>query len=374
MSYIDDLVKLRYLAPMRGAANSTMSNINTFRSRDVIKEFMDKIQTNPDGTTRPGGASGLDMSNPESIQKLVGMESGTLSKLFGISGGKMDTPEAKGIQDISDRILKGMNIGSDMTYKAGQTEIGKRNAGVNEREATIKEYLSPAQKRLMIAQAGEADRSPVGGSGRQKTAAEMEIINGMQEAILQSKEPIIKENQGDILDAIRENTTLPFSQIQKMVKKSYPKMPESQQQIKAKGIFDSIANDFQTKQQERLKQAKIQKNVNVVAAIDKQLDDNPFEVDQLAESIKKEYDQAGAMITDAGAKAKAREQIIHQKLVLLGKQDPDLMPNDVQSNDPRNLRNLIVPQQTARTTPKGKQKPLGTAPPNWLLDYTGANQ
>jgi hypothetical protein len=324
MSYLDDLVKLRYLVPMREAANSTMSNINTFQSKDIVKEFMDKIQTNPDGSGRPGGAAELDLSKPESIQKLLGMESGTLSKLFEQSGGKMDTPEAAGVMGISDRILKGMNLGSEMTAKAGttayqqgQTKHGEAQIEIEKEKNRLEALGMPSKMALEKAQTGYYNRMPKAGMPaeyRPKSAAEMETINDLQSAVIQSQDPLIKENQGELLDAIMTKTALPFANVKTMVAKSFPKMPEVQQNAKAKELFGAITSAVVTKQQERLKAQADIKQQTTVLALQKNWDEM-LTHQPLIESVKKSI---GRPITDDEAEQIARTQWMNRNLKELG--------------------------------------------------------
>jgi hypothetical protein len=357
MSYIDDLVKLRYLAPMREAANSAIANVGTFKSKDIIKEFMDNLQTNPDGTSRPGGASGLDLSKPESIQKLVGMENGTLAKLIEQAGGKMNTAEVAGVQSISDRILRGMTVGSDMTYKAGQTDIGEKNAAVNAREATVKEGALASENRLRNAQAGYYNRMPKETASMYASMSKKQLdeIENLVSVTMKSEDPdIMSVGKGALVDAIRQNPLSPFQGFKDTIKSRFPKLSASQIDEKANKLFNTLAPDYKTRQQEELQQRKTEKNVNVVNAIQKQIDEDPFTLEKLAGDIKKQYDDSGATITDASARDKARTQIIHQKLTELGKYDPDLMPDDVRDNDPNNMRHLVSPvniQPQQRTAP-----------------------
>lgn len=292
MSYLDDLVKLRYLVPMREAANSAIGNINTVRSQDAMKEFLDNMQTNPDGTGRPGGAVGLDLSNPASIQKILGMEGGTLSKLLEISGGKTGTPEMANVQSISDRILQGMNIGSEMTARAGTTKYQEGELTNKNRETAVKEKLAPSEIAEHNAMAGYYNRMPSDTKERQKTTAEIELINGMEEAIIHSENPLIQNYRGNLLDVIRENTTVPFSQIQGMVLEQNPKMPADKRQELAKNLMEGISKEFQTVNEQKI---AAQKEIKRSAAIQK---------------LQQDWDNMGMMQKDAiTAQAKATSSV-----------------------------------------------------------------
>jgi hypothetical protein len=334
MSYIDDLVKLRYLVPMREAANSTLSNINTFQSKDIVKDFLDKIQTNPDGTSRPGGASGLDLSDPNSIQKLVGMESGTLSQLLEKSGGQMNTPEMTGIQSISDRILKGMNTGSEMSARAGTTKY-------QQDEIANKNYLAPSERQKNIAEAGYYNRMPTDNGGAEKNTADQQLQAELQTTTLQSDNPIIVGDRGLILKAVQlHGNTL--DNMRSQVAKEYPKMPQSQRESKVKDIIEALGGDFHTAKQdvidqknkalEQVKTLKVTAYKNDLANKWESMDNintrNTLKNIEI-ESAKK----SGENIDGDTADERARTKWMNQRLKESG--DPDLMPTN--SNNPLEL-------------------------------------
>jgi hypothetical protein len=122
MGALDDFVKLNYLRPLREGAESTLGNITTFRSKDVLQNFLSGLQTNEDGSARPSGATQLDMNSPDIIKNLMTKEMGTMGQLSQISGGKLNTPEIQGIQSISDRILKGAEGASMAKYREAQAK------------------------------------------------------------------------------------------------------------------------------------------------------------------------------------------------------------------------------------------------------------
>jgi len=331
MSYIDDLVKLRFLAPMREAANSTLGNINTFQSKDIIKEFMDKIQTNPDGSGRPGGASGLDMSSPDSIAKLTGMETGTLGKLFEMSGGNMNTPESKGVQDISDRILKGMNVGSEMSSRAGTTAYqqgelkhGDAQIGIEKEKNRLEALGIPSKTALERAQAGYYNRMPKAGLGsEQKNAAEQQLQAEFQVTTMQSDNPIIVEDRGLILKAVQlPGNTL--DNMRKQVAIEYPKMPQSQREGKVVKIINALGGDLQTAKQEaeRTKLIKIQAEKDIkrdaaIAAKQKEWDEmDSMSKDAIVKKFKAASDNKN--ITDGEAESTARTTWMIRNLKELG--------------------------------------------------------
>jgi hypothetical protein len=336
MSYLDDLVKLRYLAPLREAFDTAVGNVNTSKSQDVIKEFIDKLQTNEDGTGRSGGASALDLSKPESIQKLLSMQNGTLSKLIGISGGNMDTPEIKGVQDISDRILKGMGLGSEMASKAGTTAYQQGEIRVREKanELTAKGMPSEIAEREARAyelktQGDLNKRLPKAGMERQRTATEMEIINGMQEAVLDNKDPIVVEHKGEILDAIRENTTLPYASLLKW---------SGGNKTKATQVFNAISDKFKTIQDKKSELAIDIQRRSTIAALQKNWDEMDLSSkNTIVTQAKKSSGRKD--ISDEEAEKMARSQWMIRNMKELGI-DPGILI------DPLGLKPFIKPRQS----------------------------
>jgi hypothetical protein len=338
MSYLDDLVKLRYLAPMREAASSAVGNVNTFRSKETIKDFLDKIQTNDDGTGRPGGVSALDLSDPKTIQKLVGMESGTMSKLMDISGGKMDTPEIKGIQDISDRILKGMNLGSDMTYKTGQTEIGMRGRAVEEKRMPFQNELDRQQALLASRMPVTKDYASLYASMNKGQTDELENIVS---AFSTSENPEIKSNIGPYLDAIKKNPITPFEGIMGVVKTENPKLNSAQVREKTKKLFTEVMPTYRTKAKEKIDfeigQAKIKKVNESMAEKQKQLAEDPSILSNDIAQIKKENDDQDINMSDSAINRIARNRWLSRQYKELSLVDPDYQELSGKLNNPNEL-------------------------------------
>lgn len=370
MSYIDDLVKLNYLVPMRQAANSTLSNVNTFQSKDAIKEFLDKIQTNSDGTSRPGGASQLDLTKPESIQQLLGNESGTMSKLLDISGGQMNTPEMAGIQSISDRLLKGANLASEMTSRIGTTEYQKREAGIGEgnlevakRKTAIEEADAPGKRTETDARATELysqarlnNRLPKPSGASEKNTAEQQLQAEYKVSVMQSDDPILKNDKGMILKAVQ----LPGNTLDNMrsvVAQEYPKMPKSQQEDKVKSIINALGTGFQTAKQDALdqknkalEQAKTLKVITYKNGLANQWEsmDNAYARSKLKEVEMESAKKSGENIDDSTADERARARWMNQRLKESG--DPDLMP--VKTSNPLELNIKPVTKRALGTQGK----------------------
>ena len=353
MSYIDDLVKLRYLVPMREAANSTLSNINTFQSKDIVKDFLDKIQTNPDGTSRPGGASGLDLSQPESIAKLTGIEGKTLSNLMEMSGGQMNTPEAAGVMNLSDRILKGMNLGSEMSARAGTTAY-------QQGESDRANAKLPFENELMRQQALLASREPADRGATEKSAVDQQLQADWQTVAAQSKNPLIVGNIGTILKALHKKGNI-LDNMRETVNSENSQLPRSQREELSQNIIKGLASEFQTSKQ-ALKQADIDQKTDALNQV-KTLKvityknnlanqwesmDNTKNRDILKNIEIESAKKSGENIDDDTADNRARTKWMDQRLKESG--DPDLMPT--QSANPLDLN--FKPRAPKGSTYSGK--------------------
>jgi hypothetical protein len=344
MGFIDDLVKLRYLAPLQESANATIGNINTFQSKDVVKDFLNQLQTNPDGSGRPGGASGLDLSSPGSIQKLLGMESGTMGKLLDISGGNMNTPEVKGIQGISDRILNAMNVGSEMTSRAGTTayqqgELANRvDQTLIEKEKNRLVGLGvDSENALKQAQAYEAKkrgeyygRMPSDAEKAQpKNAAEQQMQADWQTTAAQSTSPIIKNDLPLILKALQAPGNI-LDNMRKTVDSEYPKLSQPEREGKAQTIIKTLGGEFQTAKQglldEKNRAAEEIKKQSVVLQVQKNWDAMLTHAN-LVKQIKDNAERNKQPIpTDDEAEEIARQQYMKRSMKELG------IDNSVSSN------------------------------------------
>jgi hypothetical protein len=287
MSYLDDLVKLNYLVPMRQAANSTLSNVNTFQSKDAVKDFLDQIQTNPDGTARPGGVSQLDLSKPENIQRL---QSGTLSKLLSISGGQMDTPEMKGVQSISDRLLNSANISSEMAARTGTTDYQKGEIaskvdqnkveveknrltalGVDSETALRKAQQFEAEQRGLLYKRTPGEKTPT----EPKNIADQQMQADWQTTAAQSKDPIISNDLPVILKALQQPGNI-LDNMRTTINSEYPKLPQAEREDKTQKIIKTLGGEFQTKAagllDEKNRAAADIKKENTILAIQKNWD------------------------------------------------------------------------------------------------------
>ncbi len=360
---------------MREAAGSALQNINTFQSKDVVKEYLDKLQTNEDGTTRPAGAVGLDLSSPASIQKIMNMEQGTMAKLLELSGGQMGTPEMQGIQNISDRILRGMNLGSEMAARAGTTEYQKGQVEIGREKNRLEALGIPSEIALRLSQVRLNDRLPKDTADLygSMSKSQLDELENVISAFTASKNVDVSKNIGPIVDAIRNNPLSSFEGVLGVIRKENPKLTAAQAREKTKNIFAEIMPSYQSKQKEKLDQQRREKLVTTVQSIrDKWFGDANMMARQQAEAaLKRAFKDNGQDVNDATISKMAWGIYRKEALKELAQFDADYALEYQESgggNDALGVRGLFRTERPAPTSTNQPVPQFGQAP-DWLKNW-----
>jgi hypothetical protein len=342
MSYIDDLVKLNYLKPMREGAESALGNITTYKSKDVLQNFLTGVQTNEDGTAKTGSAQQLDLNNPDFIRNLMSREMGAMGKLTEISGGKTNTPEMQNIQSISDRIMKGYEGSSQAKYREAQA------------------------KALQL------------GYGGRGTAAQ-ETSQGLQNSVIQNDDSLVKQYKSALMRHLDDfvspsmHNTADLSLL--AVKETHPDWSENKIKAEADKVNNSIMDDYTTKTQ--MVNTRME---DIAKARDLESHKSAMAKDLLgidSEWGKIERELAGNPIAEQnitsryGNISKYKEQFYKERIGRLSTVYPELAGAAGEPDDPI-LRRLKSANQVVPPSPSGTVQTDRNAP-DWVKSPRDAN-